>query len=123
MGGLDHLTDDELRARAAAVGPLPELRAPADPARFLVLVSRRPTVCDDCDPWEGKLLTETGRPGRRRVRVENQVTGQMQTVLVSGSVAEARKAGLKHPGCEHDLIEYRHGITKRPRRRKAKVNR
>ena len=120
MGSVDQLAGPELRARAAVFMALPSLRAakPVQPARALYLVSRRPTKCDDCDPWEGKLLNASGRSGRRRVKGKNQVSGEVETVVVAGTVAQARQAGLFHPHCDHELIRYRHGVTKRPRRRK-----
>lgn len=67
----------------------------------LVMVSNAPQECTLCRPWEGKVLSLTGAP-----RVDG--------VTVAGTMAEAKAAGLFHPGCRHSAGIYLPGITKRP---------
>lgn len=60
----------------------------------LVIVSDAPRECERCRPWEGKVLSITGKtPGYP-------------------TVAEARDAGLFHCTCRHTESAYQEGITK-----------
>lgn len=67
----------------------------------LVIVSDAYRECPLCRPWEGAVLTigEGVAP---------------DGVSVAGSVADARAAGLQHPGCRHLLNAYVPGLTRRP---------
>ena len=69
----------------------------------LVIVSDAPQECALCRPWEGKVLTITGR-----------TRGELSDgANVAGSVAEAMLAGLYHPNCRHSQGLYLPGITQR----------
>jgi hypothetical protein len=62
--------------------------------RDLVIVSDNPDECEKCRPWEGQVLSVTGRtPGYP-------------------TVAEAREAGLFHPNCRHGLGIWIEGLTR-----------
>lgn len=61
--------------------------------RDLVIVSDAPEECPLCAPWEGRVLSLTGRtPGYP-------------------TVDQARAAGLFHPNCRHSLGAYIPGLT------------
>ncbi|MEU6778560.1 phage minor capsid protein [Nonomuraea angiospora] len=100
-------------ARAAVDGHLATLK---ENGVDLVMVSRLPFTCSRCSPWEGKILTQSGRIGWRQEL--SYVSDEMIDVLVEGSVEQARTAGLLHPGCGHNLLAYLPGATKRPPVRK-----
>lgn len=79
----------------------------------LVIVSDSPRECPLCRPWEGKVLARTGPGGAHDVRVEHGIEdGQMVTVHVAGSVADATGAGLFHPNCTHTIGAYIPGVTR-----------
>lgn len=79
----------------------------------LVQVSNAPQECIMCRPWEGKVLTLTGGPGARTVRVEHATDdGRFISVRVAGSLTEAVAAGLFHPNCRHRVVAYLPGVTK-----------
>lgn len=63
----------------------------------LVIVSDSPEECDDCAPWEGEVLSLTGR-------TRNYPT-----------LDEAEADGLMHPNCTHSVSLYQEGVTKRRR--------
>ena len=64
-----------------------------DNDRDLVIVSDAPEECPLCAPWEGRVLSLTGRtPGYP-------------------TVDQARAAGLFHPNCRHSLGAYIPGLT------------
>ncbi|MFI9553714.1 phage minor capsid protein [Nonomuraea endophytica] len=96
-------------ARAAVDGHLTTLR---ENGVDLVIVTRLPFTCERCAFWEGKILTQAGRIGWRKE--ESAISDDMVDVLVEGTVAQARTAGLLHPGCGHNLGAYLPGVTKRP---------
>ncbi|MEV0617576.1 phage minor capsid protein [Nonomuraea sp. NPDC050404] len=96
-------------ARAANEGHLATLR---ENGRDLVMVSRAPYTCPLCDPWEGKVLTQSGQAGDRQEK--NVLTGEAITVHVAGTVAQARAAGLQHPNCKHTFGVVLPGLTKPP---------
>ncbi|MFL1904770.1 phage minor capsid protein [Streptomyces tauricus] len=82
----------------------------------LVLVSEAPEECELCRPWERKILSRTGAPGKRELQVEHATEdGQSVSVKVSGSLAEARRAGLMHPNCRHTVSAYLPGATRIPK--------
>jgi len=80
-----------------------------------VIVSDSPRECDRCRPWEGKVLSVSGRQ-RGRVELPSMVGSGTVTVDIAGSVTEARSAGLQHPNCTHSLRAYLPGATRRPAR-------
>lgn len=72
----------------------------------LVLVSDSPEECPLCRPYEGKVLSISGA-----TRGVARMAGGRQ-VMVAGSVAQARDAGLFHPNCTHRLTMFVEGYTK-----------
>lgn len=68
----------------------------------LVVISDSPRECKLCRPWEGRVLSITGRSVGERVDEH----------LVGASVAEARAAGLWHPNCTHRADRYTPGFTR-----------
>ncbi|MEU3161979.1 phage minor capsid protein [Streptomyces griseoincarnatus] len=81
----------------------------------LVIVSQAPEECERCRPWERKVLSRAGGPGRRDVQVEHAIEdGEMVTVEVAGSLEEARSAGLMHPNCRHTVSAYLPGVSRIP---------
>jgi hypothetical protein len=67
----------------------------------LVRVSAHPAPAPQCHPYEGKILSLTGRTENGRHEVENARTGRPMTVTVMASMAEAEAKGLHHPNCKH----------------------
>ncbi|MFF0512435.1 phage minor capsid protein [Streptomyces sp. NPDC004250] len=66
----------------------------------LVVVSDAPEECPRCKPWEGKVLRREGPSGAGVEEMEHATEdGRMVRVRVSGSLPEARAAGLMHPNC------------------------
>lgn len=80
----------------------------------LVRVSRAPEECPLCRKWEGKVLLRDGPGGAREVEVRH-ATDDTRTVRVrvSGSLPEARAAGLMHPNCRHSVSAYFPGLSRR----------
>lgn len=68
--------------------------------RDLVIVSDHKGECDDCRPFEGKVLSLTGRrhPG----------------VDVYATLDQAKAAGYGHPNCRHRVTAYTPGVTQTP---------
>lgn len=81
-----------------------------------VIVSDSPRECPRCRPWEGKVLSISGRLGRGRVELASAVGSGTVAVDIAGTVEEARAAGLQHPNCTHSLRAYLPGVTLRPDR-------
>lgn len=77
--------------RAQVAGTLDRFQ---EHGRDLVIVSDAPQECSMCRPWEGKVLSISGR------------TAGYQTV------AQARSTGLLHANCRHTLGAYIEGLTK-----------
>lgn len=67
----------------------------------MVRVSAHPAPAPQCHPFEGKILSLTGRTENGPQTVENARTGQPMTVTVTASMAEAESQGLHHPHCRH----------------------
>ncbi|MFP8960028.1 phage minor capsid protein [Streptomyces nanhaiensis] len=78
----------------------------------LVRVSRAPEECPLCRPWEGKVLLREGPGGGRTVQVRHATENRTVTVRVSGSLREAREAGLLHPNCRHQVSAYFPGLSR-----------
>ena len=69
-----------------------------------VIVSDAPEDCKLCRPFEGKVLSLSGR-----------TTGRLKDgKTVVASLAQAKSAGLYHPNCRHSHSVYLPGITKGP---------
>ncbi|GAA1327581.1 hypothetical protein GCM10009592_14580 [Brachybacterium rhamnosum] len=68
----------------------------------LVIVSTSPESCDLCGPWEGKVLSISGRSRGKA----------SDGVRIAGTIASARSAGLQHPNCTHTVGLYLPGRTK-----------
>lgn len=77
--------------RAAIQGHIDSLQANG---RDLVIVSDSPEECPLCRPWEGKVLSLSGRDRRYP------------------SMADARSGGLFHPNCTHRTGLYTPGLTR-----------
>lgn len=60
----------------------------------IVVVSDVPQECERCRPWEGKLLTLSGR-----ATTVNDRSGRI--IPVVGTLSQAKRAGLFHPNCRH----------------------
>jgi len=84
-------------ARAAVLGHTDRLQAAG---QDLVMVSDAPQECRLCRPWEGKVLSITGR-------ITSGVGFE-----IAGTLDQAMAAGFMHPGCRHSTSLYQHGITK-----------
>lgn len=92
-------------AQAAIQGHMDRLE---DAGISLFVVSDSPRECERCRPWEGKILAR----GPVSALQQNAVTGRMEAVRVDGTVEQARRDGLFHPGCTHNLSGYIHGATR-----------
>lgn len=63
-------------------------------------------VTHNCRPWEGKVLSLTGKTPRGR----NAVDGY--AFEVAGTLREAQSSGLFHPSCRHRTVIYVPGRTR-----------
>ncbi|MBE0430103.1 MAG: phage capsid protein, partial [Thermoleophilia bacterium] len=70
------------------------LKSYQEDGRDLVIVSDAPEECPVCEPWEGQILSISGKSDEYP------------------SVSEAEAAGLFHPNCRHDVRPYIKGLTK-----------
>lgn len=70
----------------------------------LGVVSDSVRECALCRPWEGRLLSISGASAGQEV----------DGLVVVGSIAEARAAGLWHPNCTHRFDPYVPGLTRVP---------
>ena len=71
-----------------------------------VIVSNSPEECSICRPFEGKVLSLSGR-----------TTGRLKDgKTVVASLSQAKSAGLFHNNCRHSHSIYLPGITKGPGR-------
>lgn len=71
--------------------------------RYLVIVSDAPEECKLCRPYEGRVLSLTGR---------EPTPGEVQGHRYAGSLRAARSAGLLHPNCRHALSAFIPGLTR-----------
>lgn len=78
----------------------------------LVEISDSPRECPICAPWEGKVLSLSGRVGA--VLVPSEVDDRTVRVDVAGTLSQARGDGLFHPNCTHSASLFVPG-TKRKR--------
>lgn len=95
-------------ARAHVDAQLDVLRSQRQ--RF-VQVGDAARCCPRCAPWEGETLAIDASGPTGRIRVPSALDGQV-TIDVAGTVAQARTAGLLHPGCRHALSLYLPGVTR-----------
>lgn len=66
------------------------------------MVSDSPEECELCRPWENRVVSISG-----------STTGRLSDgQTVAGSLAQARAAGVFHPGCTHSIGIYVPGVTK-----------
>ncbi|HEY1157191.1 MAG TPA: phage minor capsid protein, partial [Arthrobacter sp.] len=96
----------EMAARSATSNAM--LQGHTDRVRELgvdtVIVSNAPEECSICRPFEGKVLSLSGR-----------TTGTLRDgKAVVASLSEAKGKGLYHPNCRHSHSIYLPGITKGP---------
>ena len=80
----------------------------------LVIVSDIRRECSLCRPWEGKILSldDSGTSG---VVVEFAPLLEKDVeVTVAGTLAQARRSGLLHPNCRHNIALYTPGVTRPP---------
>ncbi|MFI6168833.1 phage minor capsid protein [Nocardia sp. NPDC051052] len=76
----------------------------------LVVVSAHPRPAPQCRPYEGQVLSLTGRtPNGPRTLPAGLGTGNA-TVVVVASLAEAQARGLHHPNCRHRYTVWRPGL-------------
>lgn len=80
----------------------------------LVIVSDHSEECPRCRPWEGQVLTRRGSPGQQTAQRLHAIDDRLVSVNVAGTVDEARRAGLFHPNCRHNLSAYLPGLTEAP---------
>ena len=78
--------------------------------RYLVIVSDAPEECELCRPFEGRVLSLSGR-----IPTDGEVQGHQY----GGTLAHARSAGLLHPNCRHALDAFVPGLTRPPARETA----
>lgn len=83
-------------------------RVRADGHRY-VQVSDAPRECPRCTVWEGTVLA-IDDAALGTVEVES-LLGGTTAIVVAGTVAQARAAGLLHPNCRHALSPYLPGVT------------
>lgn len=87
--------------RAAIAGHLDRIESSGND---LVIVSNHSEECKLCRPFEGKVLSISGR-----------TTGRVGDKTVKCSVAEAQRDGFQHSNCRHNLSAFIPGLTKAPK--------
>lgn len=70
----------------------------------LIRTSHHRTSHPWCAPYQGRILSLTGQTGD--VPVQDRVTGEMITVHVTASLAEAEANGYHHANCRHQDHAY-----------------
>lgn len=98
----------EMTARTAASQALVAGHADrlVETGHDLVMVSDAPEECELCRPWEGKILSLSGRTPPDRQRAGGV------SFTVAGTLGQARDAGLHHPNCRHREVLYLPGVTR-----------
>lgn len=71
--------------------------------RYLVIVSNAPEECSLCRPYEGRVLSLTGR---------EPTPGEVEGHNYAGTLTHARDKGLLHPNCRHAIAAFIPGLTK-----------
>lgn len=77
----------------------------------LVIVSSHRNPAPMCQPYERKVLSLSGRT-RGIVQIPSALTGDMVTVEVTASIAEAESNGFWHPNCKHQTTAYVPDVTR-----------
>ncbi|CAB0494672.1 minor capsid protein [Corynebacterium diphtheriae] len=77
----------------------------------LVRISSHPASSPQCAPYQGKILALTGPAGPRMIIGPD---GDMETVNVAATWAEAKAHGYKHPNCKHTETAYLSGKNPPP---------
>ncbi|GLW91789.1 phage minor capsid protein [Actinokineospora globicatena] len=98
------------RTTAGQVAVQGQLDTMVATGRDLVVVSNSPRECPTCRRWEGRLLSVAGA---------TPMGTRVDTLVVTGTVVEAREDGLWHPNCTHRADPYAPGFTRAPRRETA----
>lgn len=78
-----------------------------------VRVSDVADECELCRPWEGRILLADDTA---------EVPDRWAGVRTSGTVRDARSAGLFHPNCTHSVGAYIPGLTRADTARPARAN-
>ncbi len=76
----------------------------------LVVISHHPRPAPVCRPFEGKLVSLTGRTPNGPVTAPAVFGGHPVTGHVVASMAEAEARGLHHPNCRHRHSLWRPGV-------------
>ncbi|QXJ40759.1 putative minor capsid protein [Curtobacterium phage Parvaparticeps] len=83
----------------------------------LTVVIPGPRPCDICDRWARAILSISGSTPVGELRMSSAISGRADvTVRVSGSLADARRAGWSHPNCRCGKKPYFPGVTRAPQR-------
>lgn len=77
----------------------------------LVIVSSHRNPAPMCQPYERKVLSLSGRT-RGIVQIPSALTGELVTVEVTASMAEAERAGYHHPACRHQETLFVPDVTR-----------
>lgn len=107
--GLTSYVEMAVRTEAGQTAVAGHTDALASAGVDLVKVSDSPRECPLCRPWEGKVLSLSGRVGA--VLEPSLTGGGAVRVHIAGSLAEAKAAGLQHPNCAHNLTAVLPGAT------------
>lgn len=101
-------------ASAAALAALHvhlQLAAYRDAGYDLVIVTRSSPKppCPKCAPWVGKVLSVSGQTTGKAAASDQ--AGNMHSVTVAGTLAQARAAGLLHPSCKDGISPFADGAA------------
>lgn len=75
---------------------------------YLVRVSQHAITCDQCRPWQGKILIDDVFSGPVPDEAIEQYKGKYPRL------SQAIEAGLLHPNCRHNIVTYYEGMTAEP---------
>lgn len=78
----------------------------------LVIVSDARQECKLCRAWEGKVLSLSGAGAGTYPLPSAVDPDRTVQVKVSGTLDQAKRAGLFHPNCRHSASAYLPGLTK-----------
>lgn len=67
-------------------------------------------ACENCAAWIGKVVSLDGSPAGARI-MPSAVADKPVTVMVAGTVEQARNAGWNHPNCRDRLVAYLPGTA------------
>lgn len=77
----------------------------------LVTIAGGLDACDKCTPWIGKILSTDGTPAGT-VELPNTVSRTTVTVVIFGTLQDARNAGWGHPNDRCRAVGYLPGVSK-----------